>query len=293
MVANEAVVLRPEIPGLVSAIHFEEGTAVEAGAPLVDLDASIYRAELRERETALELSRRNHERVAELLAEGAATARAADEAVAQLETNQASVAVARARLDKTSIRAPFAGIVGFRRVSIGDYVVAGQDLVNLVDIDPIKIEFVVPERYLRLVAEGQTVNVGLDAFPGRSFSGRVYAIDPAVDPETRSVALRATMPNPDGVLRPGLFAQVSLVVSDEVRAVVIPEQAIVPQGTRRFVFKVVDGKAVMTEVTIGLRRYGKVEIVEGLEEGDTIVTAGQLKLFDGAAVEIVEPGQAP
>lgn len=290
LMSNESVIIRPEIAGRIVGIHFAEGGRVEAGARLFSIDDSIYRAELTEAEASLRLSERNYARADELFQRGSGTARARDEAVAKLQTDRAALALVRARLDKTQIVAPFEGIVGLRNVSVGDYVTPGQDLVNLEDVDPVKVDFRVPERYLAALAKGQRLVIQVDAFPGRAFEGEVYALDPRIDVAGRSVAIRATVPNDDGLLRPGLFARVRLTVEARENAITIPEQAIVPRGQDRFVFKVVDGKAVMTKVTLGLRRTGEVEVVEGLAPGDLVVTAGQLKIRDGSPVEIVEAG---
>jgi membrane fusion protein (multidrug efflux system) len=180
-------------------------------------------------------------------------------------------------------------VLGLRKVSVGDYVTPGQDIVNLEDIEPLKVEFRIPERYLGSLSVGQTVAVTADAFQGRSFAGQVYAIDPLVDENGRAVVLRARLPNQEGVLRPGLFVSISLVVGQRENAVMIPEQALVPQGSRQLVFKVADGKAVLTPVKLGERRNAMVEIVQGLARGDVVVTAGQIKLRDGVAVTVQPP----
>ena len=288
--SNESVIIRPEIAGRITGIHFSEGEQTRIGALLFTLDDAISQAELTEAEARLQLSQRNYERATELYGKGAGTARGRDEAEAELQTNRASVVLAKARLEKTRISAPFEGILGLRQVSIGDYVVPGQDLVNLENIDPIKVEFRVAERFLAGLANGQKLRVNVDAFPGRSFEGEVYAMDPRVDPAGRSIAVRARIPNSDRVLRPGLFARVNLATEVRKNAIVVPDQAIVPRGEERFVFKVVDGKAVMTRVVLGQRRAGQVEIVEGLEPDDVVVTAGQLKIRDGAPVKLVGEG---
>lgn len=287
--SNESVVIRPEIAGRIAAFHFDEGGLVEVGQKLVSLDASVYEAELRQAEASLSLSRRNYQRAAELLSKGAGTARTRDESLSQMEVDEAAVALAKARLDKTVILAPFSGVVGLRMVSVGDYVGPGQDIVNLEDIDPIKVDFRVPEALLSVVSEGQRLRVTLDAFPDRTFEGTVYAIDPRIDREGRSILIRARIPNADGVLRPGLFARVTLIVDTRTNALVVPEQAIVPRENEHFVFRIVDGTAKLTKVELGQRRAGEVEIVNGLNAGDTVVTSGQLRLRDGSAVRVVPP----
>lgn len=289
--SNEDVLISPEIPGRISEIHFREGEAVEEGAPLFSLDDEIYRAELAEAEANLNLSQANYERAGELFERGAGTARARDEALAQLETAKAAVGLARARLAKTRITAPFAGIVGLRRVSVGEYVTAGQELVNLEDIDPIKVDFRIPERFLTAVEVDQPVGITVEALPGRTFEGEVYAIDPQIDPAGRSIAVQARIDNDRELLRPGLFARVGLIIERRENAVTVPEQALVPRDGGNSVFKVVDGRAVLTEVEVGLRRRGRAEIVSGLGRGDVVVTAGQMKLRDGALVDVITGGE--
>lgn len=287
--SNESVVIRPEIAGRVATIDFAEGSPVERGAVLIALDASVYDAELIEAKARLALSRKNFERADELRRRGAGTERALDEADSQLRADEASVALARARLDKMRIVAPFDGVLGLRHVSPGDYVEPGRDIVNLEDIDPIKVDFRIPELHLNELRTGQSIRVEVDAFPGVGFDGEVYAIDPRIDAAGRSILVRARIPNPDGRLRPGLFARVSLLVERRDGAVLVPEQAIMPRGDSHFVFRVVDGAAALTEVTLGQRRAGEVEILDGVGAGDAVVTAGQMKIQDGAPVVDVAP----
>lgn len=290
--SNESVIVRPEIGGRIASINFKEGERVRKGALLFSLDDSVYRAELAEAEARIQLARRNSERATELFQRRVGTARTRDEATAALESALASVALAKARLDKTRLTAPFDGVTGLREVSVGDYVNPGQALVNLEDIDTIKVDFRVPEPSLRDVRVGQTIEVSLDAYPGSTFPGEVFAIDPRIDVEGRSIVLRARLSNPDGRLRPGLFARVNLVVERAPDAVLIAEQAIVPMHETNLVFRVIDGKAVRTPVILGQRRGGMVQVIEGLAPGETVIIAGQMKVRDGAPVTIFRPGAA-
>lgn len=290
--AEQSIIVRPEINGVVTDIRFEEGERVEKGALLFGLEDSIYRAELAQAEASLRLSTRNYTRARELFERKVGTGLARDEALSRLEVDRAAVEVAKARLAKTRIHAPFEGVTGLRQVDLGAYVETGQDLVTLDDVDPLKVDFELPERYLRFVSPGQIVEVQLDALPGRTFSGEIVAISPRVSPAGRSLSVRARTPNPNGELRPGLFARVSVVVDQRQSAIVVPEQAIVPRGSDLYVFKVVDGTARLAKVAVGLRAYGQAEIVEGLEEGDLVVTAGQMKIRDGVPVTILETGGA-
>ncbi len=290
--ANESVVIRPEIDGRITAIHFEEGTPVAKGAALFSFDNFVARAELAEAEASLALSIRNYSRAEGLYKKGAGTGRGVDEARASLESDRAKIDLAKARLDKTKIAAPFAEIVGLRRVSVGDYASSGDELVNLESIDPIKVDFRIPERYLAGLHPGQILDIEVDAYPGRHFRGRVFAVDPRIDPDGRSIALRAEVPNAEELLRPGLFGRVRLVLNVRDNAITIPEQAIIPLGNARFVFTVVDGKAVKTEIALGQRGPGWVEVSEGLAPDAIVVTAGQLKIRDGTPVEVVAPALA-
>ncbi|NQV20847.1 MAG: efflux RND transporter periplasmic adaptor subunit, partial [Rhodospirillales bacterium] len=214
-----------------------------------------------------------------------------DEAQANKSVNQARVALAQAKVDKYHLRAPFDGVLGLRKVSIGDYVVPGQDVVNLEAIDTLKVDFRIPETYFSVLKVGQRVDISVDAFKGRAFSGTVYAIDPQIDPEGRSIAVRARIPNPDRALTPGLFARVNLIVQETGGAILIPEQATMPRGNEQFVFRIVGGKVSTTKVVPGIRREGMVEIVEGLKAGDIVVTAGHLKLREGTPIRLRVPGK--
>jgi membrane fusion protein (multidrug efflux system) len=190
--------------------------------------------------------------------------------------------------------APFTGIIGLRSVSVGDYVKEGADMVNLEAVDPLKVDFRVPEIYLTQLGVGQSLQLTLDAMPGKTYEGKVFAINPLLDAAGRSVVIRAQVKNQDAALRPGMFTRVRLLTRDLQETLVVPEQAIVPQGEEWFVYRVVDGKAQRAKVDIGQRRDGKAEIIKGLQDGDTVVTAGQLKLREGVPVQIAAaPTAAP
>jgi len=292
ILSNEAVTVSSEIAGRLKEIHFQEGRAVEKGEPLFTLDDSVYQAQLADADAKLKLAEQTHQRTTQLFKNKYATAQSADEATSNLAVSSAAVELARVQLDKTRIVAPFSGIVGLRHVSAGEYITAGQPLVNLEAIDPVKADFRVPEKFLPAIRVGQTIRIKVDAFPDDAFEGKVYAIDPRLDVAGRSLLVRATVPNADQRLRPGLFARVTVLLQLKEDALSVPEQAIVPQGDSQFVFKIVGGKAQMTKVVIGTRRDGRVEIVEGLAAGDEVVTAGQLKIRDGSAVSVVDSAGA-
>ena len=287
LTADEAVVIRPQIDGRVVEIPFTEGTRVAKGDILFVLDDGLLEAQHAEAEAALKLAMQNAERAKSLFTQGAGTERVRDESEANVRMAEARRSMAAERLAYTRIRAPFAGLIGFRSVSIGAYAKAGDDLAELVAIDPMKVSFDVPERYLSAISEGQRVEVIVDALAGEAFSGKLVTISPRVTAAGRSLRLRASVANTSGRLRPGLFARVNLQIAERAEALLVPESAIVPRGDKRLVFKVADGKAVLTEVELGLRRAGKVEVRTGLSSGDIVVSAGQLKLRDGAIVAIV------
>ncbi len=290
--ADETVIIRPEISGRVAILHFKEGQAVSAGEPLVTLDQAEYQAQLTGSVAQTGLEEISYQRLQDLQRKNLSSPQTVDESKARLDAARAAQKLAQVRLDKTVIRAPFAGTIGLRLVSPGAYLKPGDDIANLESLGAMKLDFRVPETYLARLATGQTLTARVDAWLDQSFEGIIYAIDPAVDPETRTVLLRARLPNKGNKLRPGLFARVNLVLEQRENALIAPEQAIVPLGQTPFVYRVVDGKAVKTPVRLGLRRPGRVEILDGLNAGDQVVTDGQLKIRDGADVKVLPPSDA-
>jgi len=283
--SDESVVLRPEVAGRIQTIDFKEGQPVERGQVLIRLDDSVSRAEFDQARANLALAQTHYRRAVELQGRGFVSQQARDEAGSNLKVQQAATALAQARLDKMTIRAPFAGIVGLRSVSVGDYVDQGQDLAPLEAIDPLKVDFRVPEMYFNKIQVGQRLTIRLDALPGTERQGQVYAVSPLVDAGGRSILLRATVPNPDSRLRPGMFARVQLMFgADDV--LVVPEAALAPSGQAQYVFTVRDGHAYRTEVTLGERRDGQVEILTGVAAGEQVVVAGFQRLTDGAPIQV-------
>lgn len=290
--ANESVVIRPELAGRITTITFTEGQPVGAGDLLISLDAQEYQAQVNQSAVLVKLTEMNYTRAKDLREKSLISQQEYDETFAKLEEARAKLALDQARLDKTAIRAPFAGVIGIRSVSPGAYVKPGDDLVSLDDTHRIKVEFRIPEAYTRQVRVGQRVGVRVDAWPGETFTGEVYAMDTSMDPQTRTLLLRARIANTKQALRPGMFARVALILSTRSEALVVPEQSVVPFGNDLFVYRVIDGKAVQTRVETGRRMDGKVEIRTGLARDDVVVTAGQMKLRDGATV-MVKDGAPP
>ncbi len=284
--SDESVTLRPEVAGRISAIAFQEGQPVAKGAMLVRLDPAVPLAEAQQARANLVLAKTKFDRAVDLAKSNFISGQAKDEAENNLKVAEAATQLAEAKLAKMDLRAPFSGVIGLRSVSLGDYVKEGADLVNLESIDPLKVDFRVPEIYMRQVKVGQPLQVQLDALPGKTFEGKVFAVNPLIDAAGRSVVIRAMVRNPDTSLRPGMFARVRLITRDAQDALVLPEQALVPQGDQQFVYRVVDGKAVRVRVDVGQRRDSKVEILTGVAKDDLVVTAGQLKLRDGAPVTV-------
>ena len=287
--SDESVTLRPEVAGRISAILFQEGQRVAKGATLVKLDPAINAADLQQARANLTLAKAKYERAVDLAERKFISGQAKDEAKNNLDVAEAAIALAEAKLAKTTLIAPFSGIIGLRVVSIGDYVKEGADLVNLEAIDPLKVDFRVPETFLTQVRAGQPIEVALDALPGKTYDGKVIALNPLVDAAGRSIVVRAQVRNQDTSLRPGMFARVTLFTRAQKDVLVLPEEALVPQGTAQYVFRVVDGKADRVKVETGQRRDGKVEIISGVNKADLIVTAGQVRLRDGAPVRVANP----
>lgn len=290
--ADESISVRPEIAGRIEKIHFSEGQNVAEGGLLFTLDDALTRADLNEANANLQNTNRAYQRARELAGKQLIARADLDTTQAELAVNQARAASARTRLEKTQIRAPFGGVTGLREVSVGDYVEAGQKLVDLVRLDPIELDLRAPEVVLSSLAVGQNVDFGVASFPDQVFSATVMAIAPTVDAGGRSVSLRARLDNPEQKLRPGMSARVRIDLTNHGRALMIPEQAIWPSGEQKMVYLVVDGTAKLVPVTLGARQPGLVEVISGLKAGDEIVVAGQLKLFDGAKVVAKPPAAA-
>jgi membrane fusion protein (multidrug efflux system) len=296
--SRQGVMLRPEVSGRITQLNFRDGERVRKGQLLVQLDDQLPQAQVKQSQAELSIAQANHKRNQELLAQNFVSQRSLDESAANLEVAQAKLALAQATAARLKIVAPFDGIAGIRNVNVGDYLKDGTDIVNLEDIDTVYVDYRLPERYQTQVRPGQKAQVELDALPGRRFEAQVKAVDPLIDANGRSIGVRASIVNQKLLLRPGMFARVTTVFGVREQARVIPEEAIVPQGGRQFVIRLVPGAepdslvSQRVEVKVGIRRPGQVEIVEGLKAGDTVVTAGQQRLpRDGSPVKVLELGR--
>ncbi len=297
--SRQSVVLKPEVSGRVTQLNFRDGEKVRRGQLLVQLDDQLPLAQLAQSQAELSISQANHKRNQELVAQNFISQRSVDESAANMQVAQAKLSLAQATAARMRILAPFDGVAGIRNVSVGDYLKDGADIVNIEDLDAILVDFRLPERFQTKAQRGQTALIELDALPGRKYAAVVQAIDPLVDANGRSIGLRACIDNRHMQLRPGMFARITAVFGEREDAKVIPEEAIVPQGGRQFVYRLVDGPdketktAQRVEVKVGIRQPGRVEIREGLQAGDTVVTAGQQRIQrDGMAVRVVELARA-
>lgn len=288
--SDESVVIAAEIEGRIAEVTAKEGVEVQAGEVLFRLDDAMLKADLAQAKAESLLAEANFERADTLYKQRSGTERTRDESKYAVDRTHANVELSTVRLDKATIRAPFDGVLGLRSVSLGKYVTKGESLIVLSRIDPIKVDFRLPEVELASVKVGSKIRMQLDAFLGRTFEGEVTAIDPQVDINGRSISIRAKVGNPGGILKPGLFARIEVVTVSRPNAITVPESALVNQGRDRFVFVVRDGKAARANIRTGVRQPGLVEVVEGLKPDDVVVVSGQQRLREGVLVEIVGTG---
>ncbi len=290
--ANESVTLTAKVSETVRKVGFDSGDVVRAGDVIVDLSSGAQLAGLEEARAAYQEAERQLARGQELAQKQLISASQLDTQRSTRDATKARMDVVRASLSDRVITAPFDGILGLRRVSPGSLVTPGTPIATLDDISVIKLDFSVPERYLAILSKGQDVAAHSDTYPDRDFAGKVASVDSRVDPVTRSVTVRAELPNPDRSLRPGMLLSVRLYQAPRT-AIVVPEIAVIQVGTDAFIFRVAgDQTASRVKVALGARRRGEVEISSGLAAGDTIVTEGAVKLRDGARVAAAAPAAA-
>ena len=286
--AREAIEIAPRINSVITAIRFREGQDVEAGAVLVELDNAEERAALAEAEANVIDSRSQFRRSRELLESRTVSEQQVQQLEATMNADEARLRAAQARLEQTLVRAPFAGRIGLRQVSPGSLVSPGTVITTLDDLSSVRLDFSVPESFLGVLQPGLKIRAVSVAFEGRAFDGEVATIDTRVDPVTRAVTVRADLPNDDGLLKPGMFLTVRLAGQTTAR-VVVPEAALVPEGDRQHVYLVRDGRAWRTEVTVGRRLRGEVEIIDGLQAGDKVIVEGTQKVANGGRVTDADP----
>lgn len=287
--ANQSVEITSKAANTVTAIRFREDQLVRRGDVMVEFDSTQVRAELSGAEAALAESKAQYERSRQLESSNVLSRSQLDQIEAALKTNQAAVDVARARLSDTVIRAPFDGRTGFRNISLGSFVSPGTVVTTLDDTSIIRLDFTVPQTYLSALERGLPIAARTTGLPGRTFDGKITALGARIDPVTRSITVRAELPNRDSVLRPGMFMTVNLS-ADDAPVLTVPEAALVPEQGSTYVFAVFDSQVEQRKVTTGRRKPGIVEITTGLEEGDRVIVDGTLKVRHGSKVTEASAG---
>lgn len=309
--AAQTVVLRPEVSGRVVRIGFDDGARVRRGQLLVQLDDTLPVAQLKQARAQASIARTNLQRSRELQAQNFVSQSAVDQNAAALEVAEAQVALAQAQAARLQVRAPFDGVAGIKLIALGDYLKDGADIVNLEDRSRMWVDFRLPERFVGRTRPGQPIELTLDAVPGKQYIGRVEALDALVDANGRSLLVRARVDGPGPELKSGMFARARVVFAVRERALMVPEEALVPQAGKQYVVKAVPapgsasapvdgngGPALVSqrlEAKLGVRQGGKVEVLEGLAPGDLVVTAGQARVMraDGLPLRVIELGKAP
>lgn len=282
---NESVELKSEVSGIVEKILFKEGQKVTKGQLLVELNADEFTAELQKLQYTKKLNEGIEYRQKQLLAKEAISREEYETALTTLQTSIAEINVKQVQIEKHKIRAPFSGTIGLREVSEGSYITSANLIATIYSINPIKVDFSIPGRYLSELNTGDQIQFSVDAFD-ESFEGEIYAIEPQVDPETRSIKVRAVSDNSMDKLLPGQFARVTLTISREASAIMIPTEAIIPELNSKKVYILKNGKVASKEITTGTRTADKIQITSGLLEGDTVLTTGILQLRPGMEVDI-------
>jgi membrane fusion protein (multidrug efflux system) len=284
--AEESVEITAKTADTIGAINFTEGQPVEAGAILVEMTSTQQAADLLAARAELAEAEKAYDRAADLVSKGIAAKASLDSAIGTRDAARGRVQSIEAKLADTIIKAPFAGVVGLRNVSVGSFVSPGDVITTLDDISPIKGDFTVPERLIGMLKPGLKIEASVAAYPGETFDGTVSNVDTRIDPATRAVTVRAEIPNEARRLLPGMLMSVTLIVSER-EAIAVPESALVAQGSSRYVFRIdAEAKAHRVDVKTGLVKPGSVEILEGLNEGDRVVSQGTNKVTPGQPVTI-------
>lgn len=290
MEAIQAIQLRPDVEGRIVEIFVREGAEVGRGAPLFKIDDAELRAQVARLEAQRDLAAQALARTRALVEQDAASAAELEQAEAQARSTEAELELQQVRLERTVVRAPFAGVVGERLVSLGDYVTTSTELITLQTVDPMRASFEVPERYAVELENGQAVNFEVAALPAREFTGVVDFVDPRVRLPARTILVKARVRNDRRLLQPGMFIEARLATEVRPYAVLVPEQAVLQLDQGTFVWVIRSGgQALRRPVTLGVRRPGWAEILEGVDVGETVITAGMERLFEGANVMPRQP----
>jgi membrane fusion protein, multidrug efflux system len=291
--ADAEITVVSEIDGIVTSIPFGEGSPIEKGDLIAQLQDDQLRAELARAAALRDQGQSTFERVQSVVDQGAGTPQDLDDARAELEVAKADLALARSRLDKATIRAPFSGIAGSRQVSPGAFLRAGQAITDLADIAELRVVFSAPERYLGKLHRGARVTISTSAWPEISLSGTIDIIEPVLDEATRSVRVIARAANRDELFRPGMSANIVATLSSRENALTIPSESVFVDGNQAYVFRVQsDSTVTRTPLSLGTRLSDVVEVLGGIDEGSTVVRAGHQKLFEGAKVNPIQSQKA-
>jgi membrane fusion protein (multidrug efflux system) len=283
--ANEAVELRSEVSGLVTSINFKEGSNVAKGSLLLKINDRDIQAQLQEALTKQKLSATNENRSRQLLEKGAISQEEYDTSLADLQSLKSQTQLIRAQLAKTSILAPFSGKIGLRSISVGGYLTPATLIANLSSTNPLKISFSVPEKYMGQIKQDSEISFTTDGL-AKAFTGKVFAIEPGVNVQTRTLQIKALVPNPANELMPGSFAKIKLQLSTLKGAILIPNQAIIPVLKGKTVFIAKNGKAEQVNVETGTRTAENIVVTSGLNIGDTVLTTGAMALKADAPVKV-------
>jgi membrane fusion protein (multidrug efflux system) len=283
--ANEAVTLRSEVAGLVTGIYFKEGSNVSKGATLVKINDRDIQAQLKEALTKQNLSATNENRARQLLEKGAISQEEYDTSLAEFQTLKSQVQLIRAQLAKTTIVAPFSGKVGLRNISVGEYLTPSTTIANLLSTNPIKITFSVPEKYVSQIKTNSTISFNIDG-SNKNYSGKVFAIEPGINEQTRTLQIKALSPNAEGTLVPGSFAKIKLPLTTIKDAILIPTEAVIPVLEGKVVYITKGGKAQQVPVETGTRTAEQILVLSGLKVGDTVLTTGAMALKPEAEVKV-------
>jgi len=277
LISNEEVELRSEISGKITQILFQEGRSVKKGDLLIKINDAELQANLRKNKSRETLARDKEFRFKQLLEKNLTSQQEYDVALSELNSVIADVEFTEAQIEKTEIRAPFDGIVGLRSVSVGSFISPQSRIASLQSINPMKVDFAVPQKYFGLIKEGKNIFVKL-ASTGKVYSGKIYAVEPKIDENTRTVQVRAYIPNDRNELTPGSYVEIDIVLEDINNAILVPTDIIVPdiEGDNVFIYR--NGKAELQRVITGIRTEKEIQITSGLNVGDTLIVSGIIQL---------------
>jgi len=286
LTANESVTLRTEVSGVVDNIYFKEGQKVKKGQRLVQLNDDDLRAQLSKLQYTKKLNEDIENRQKQLFEREAISKEEYETALTTLKTSIADIEVTQAEIRQHQIKAPFDGTIGLRQISVGSYLNPADDIATLYSINPIKIDFSVPGKYVSEVNVGDKINFTVDAYTNESFDGEIYAIEPRINTETRSISLRAICDNKDGKLLPGQFAKITVTISTFETALMVPTEAVIPELNGKRIFVMENGVVGSKSIETGIRTSDRVQVTTGLNAGDTVITTGILQLRTGMEVNL-------